>query len=71
LEKISKNRYTKIFFLEQLSFKKDYARTEDEKTARELNKKLKKSYTDLGYDVIKIPALPIEQRVQKILDELK
>lgn len=70
LKRISKSRYAKIFFLEQLPFKKDYARTEDEETVRRLNQKLRKTYVDLGYDVVDIPALPLEERVEKIITEI-
>jgi len=64
------NQYQKIFFLEQLSIKKDYARTENAKTLRKLNKLLKEGYKNLGYKVIDIPAMSIEERIQKILAEV-
>ncbi len=63
-------KYRKIFFLEQLYFNQDYARVEDEKTIKKLNKLLKESYENLGYEVINIPTMSVEDRVQKILSEI-
>lgn len=63
--------YKKIFFLEQLPFKNDYARIEDGKTIKKLNKLLKESYEKLGYEVIVIPAMSVKERVKKILSEIK
>lgn len=66
-----KKRYRKIFFFEQLPFEKDYARVEDSKTVKNLNKLLKESYKKLGYKVINIPAMPVKERIQKILSEIR
>jgi len=66
-----KGRYKKIFFLEQLPFEKDSARIEDGKTANKLSKFLKESYKNLGYEVIDIPAVSVEKRVQRILREIE
>ena len=63
--------YRKIFFLEQLPFENDYARTEDKKTIKNLNKLLRGGYKNLGYSVINIPAIPVKGRVKKILIEIK
>jgi len=65
-----KNVYQKIFFLEQLPFDQDYARIEDNQTIKKLNKFLKESYKNLGYEVIDIPVIPVEERVRKILKEI-
>lgn len=62
--------YRKIFFLEQLPLKNDYARIEDSKTIKKLNSLLKKSYEDLGYKIIKIPIASIQERIKKILAEI-
>lgn len=71
IEKISRNRYKKIFFLEQLPFQQDYARTEDETTVRKLNQLLLKSYKNLGYEVVFVPAVSIEERLKLVLAHLK
>jgi len=66
-----KKRYRKVFFLEQLPFEKDYARVENGNTVKKLNKLLKESYKKLGYEVINIPVMPVKERVQKIIKEIK
>lgn len=63
--------YRKIFFLEQLPFDQDYARAEDGKTIKKLNKLLKESYENLGYKVIDIPAISVVERVKRILKEIE
>ncbi len=63
--------YRKVFFLEQLPFKEDYARTEDQETIEKLIQALKRDYIDLGYEVIDVPALSLEQRVKIILKEIQ
>jgi len=65
-----KNVYKKVFFFEQLSFEQDYARNEDAKTTQKLGNFLKESYKILGYEIINIPAVSVEERVQKILEEI-
>lgn len=66
----SKKSYRKIFFLEQLPFEKDYARVEDDKIVKKLNKLLRESYINLGYIIVDIPAMSVEKGVQKILSEI-
>lgn len=62
-----KRKYKGIFLLEQVPFENDYGRTEDEKFANNLNGLLYKSYSDLGYNIAKIPVMPIDERVKLIL----
>lgn len=66
-----KRRYKKIFLLEQVPFRKDYGRVEDEKFANNISGLLYKSYLDLGYNVLKIPKMPIDKRAEFILKEIK
>lgn len=71
LEKSVKNsNYKKVFLLELLEYKKDYARTEDKKTAIQLEKSLKESYERLNILVIKVPSMTLSKRVKFILDNL-
>jgi len=70
LETCLEKRYRKIFFLEPLAFEKDYARIEDEKTAKKLNELIKNAYTELGYEVVSVPNMPIEERVKFIMSKL-
>lgn len=66
-----KRTYAGILLLDQLPFEYDYARTENNKTAEQIAKLLKKIYTDLGYTIIKVPVMPIDKRAQFILKKIK
>ncbi|MCW1296700.1 MAG: ATP-binding protein [Candidatus Parvarchaeota archaeon] len=70
IEASQKRRYKGVFFLEQLVFEKDYARTENEEVARKLGDLIYDAYNDLGYKVIRIPVKPIDERARLILDNL-
>ena len=65
-----KKVYKKIFLFEQLPFDQDYARVENNKTIEKLNKLLRESYENLGYEVINIPAMSVKDRAKKILSEI-
>jgi len=58
-ELCKEKRYNKIFFLEQLPFKKDYARVENEEEANRMSEFFFKVYADLGYEIIRIPAMSV------------
>jgi len=62
--------YKKIFFLEPLSFEKDYSRIEDENSSKRLNNLIKRAYIDLGYSVISIPVISVDERIKFILSNL-
>ena len=63
-------RYKKIFFLEPVKFEKDYARTEDEIAAIKLGDLIKEAYINLGYAVINVPIMSVDERVKFILSNL-
>ena len=66
-----KRKYKRVFLLEQVPFENDYGRIEGEKIANDLSKLLHKSYSDLGYNVIEVPAVPIDKRTEFILKEIE
>ncbi len=70
--KLSKDRrYKGIFILDLLpSYEKDYARTENRQKAKEIHEALYDCYTELGYNVIRVPVLSISERVQFILKNI-
>ena len=71
LEDASKKcSYRKIFLLEQLPFVADYARTETKEQQDELHKLLEEAYEMLGFTVVKVPILPVEKRVDFVLNNL-
>lgn len=66
-----KGRYAKVFFLERLPvYEKDHTRREDPKTALKIHQEIEKAYTELGYDLIKVPDIGIEARIEKVLKEI-
>lgn len=67
----NKNRYKKIFLLDMLPYKKDYARDESKKDAYRIHYLIKKTYEELGYKIIKVPVMPLEKRVELILRHIK
>lgn len=71
IEEAKKRKYRGVFFLERLPFEKDYARVEDEKTVNDLDRLLCEAYSDLGYDVIRVPVTSVEERVKFILKKIK
>ena len=64
---LCKNRYRKVFLLDILHYKKDSVRGESKKQAYEIRAQVNKAYKELGYEVVKVPVLPIEDRVKFIL----
>ena len=70
LKLCKEKNYRKIFLLEQLPFEKDYARIEDKEKAKKLGKLLEKTYVDLGYEIVSVPVMKVEDRVNFILSNL-
>ncbi len=62
--------YKKVFFFERLEFEKDRVRSEDDHIADRLDHFLKESYKMLGYKIIIVPVLTVEDRVDFILKHL-
>ncbi len=70
-ESIKNASYTRVFFMEQLPFYiRDEERTETAEEAAALHKRLYETYDRLGFDIITIPAVGIEERVDMILGHL-
>jgi predicted ATPase len=62
--------YRKVFLMEILKFKKDYARTESEEQAFLLDELIEKSYIDLGIETLRVPMMTVAKRAKFILDNL-
>jgi len=60
-------RYKKIFFFDRICFEKDPVRSEDDKIASRIDGMLKKSYRMLGYEIIFVPLMTVNERVSFIL----
>lgn len=71
IEAVAKGRYRKVFFMEPLHFyEKDYSRTEDLEIANRLSRLLLDAYRNLGYPVIEVPPVSVEERVSFVLSHL-
>jgi len=71
LEKSRCVRYRKVFHFQKLRLQHDHVRDENERTAEDLDGLLKSSYDMLGYRVVHVPVLTVEQRVDFILERLQ
>ena len=69
-QKSGEVRYQNVFLFERLRFLTDPVRTEDEKTARRLNRLIEESYQSLGYDIIHVPLLSVQERTDFVLERL-
>ncbi len=65
-----KRRYKAIFQLDLLPFKTDNIRTEDLEGAKRIDELIHQSYTELGYQVTRIPAVSVRERSKIILGSL-
>ncbi|MFC1697655.1 AAA family ATPase [Nanoarchaeota archaeon] len=59
-------KYTKVFILDMLPFKKTKYR-KDKHLAKFLDKELEKVYKEHGFEVIRVPVMSIKDRVKFIL----
>ena len=71
IEKSPRNRYKKVFLLDRLPYHVDHARIEDSQTATSLDQSLEQSYKMLGYDVIRVGVMPVQERVKVIVKEIE
>jgi predicted ATPase len=63
-------RYQKIFFLDALPLQNDPARPHSQEKINQLAKMKKQVHHDMGYEIVRIPVLPVEKRVEKIIKSL-
>lgn len=63
-------RYKKVFIFESVSYQTDYARKESPEQAGKLHQLLIDSYRKLPIPSLKIPMMPIEDRIALILKNL-
>jgi len=60
-------RYKKIFFFERIPFEKDPVRSEDGQIASRIDDLLKESYRMLGYEIVFVPLMTVNERISFIL----
>lgn len=61
-------RYRQVFLFERLLRNRN--EMGDERIADKIEQAIERAYTDLGYDIARIPAAPISERVEMILKKL-
>lgn len=72
VETARKVRYDGVFLLDMLpTYETDSARKEDPETAKKIHSLINESYSDLGYDVVSVPPLSVEERIELILSNVK
>jgi len=67
----SKKRYQAVFLLEPVKFETDYARIEGLDFQLKIHDLLKKAYSDLSYQVIEVPVMPVEERARFVLRQVR
>ena len=60
-------RYAGVFLFDRLPLQEDGVRVEDEQAAAFLDKQLELDYRNLGYDVTRVPAMSVQDRVAILL----
>lgn len=63
-------RYKKLFYCQQLPLEYDSVRVEDNLSARKIGELIYDAYRNLGYELIELPAIPVQQRIDIILSHL-
>ncbi|MCE9541299.1 ATP-binding protein [Candidatus Kaiserbacteria bacterium] len=69
-EMLNASKYRAVFLLDLVDFQADEARTETPEQAREIHEAIRTAYTELGYDIISVPVLPVPERADFILSRL-
>lgn len=66
-----RSRYDGVFLLDILpNYEVDSTRTESLDDARRVHRFIEESYVDLGYDVTRVPAMSVEERIEFILSKV-
>lgn len=66
-----RTRYRRVFFFERFDFSQDEVRSEDELLAAKLNGLLLEAYAQIGYDIIRVPVMPVADRTDLVLRAIK
>jgi predicted ATPase len=70
LEKCFRHRYASVFILDLLPFQHDGARVEADVFRGVLDEWLERDYSALGYEVVRVPVLPPEERLAFVLERV-
>jgi len=64
------NKYRHVFVLDPVPLTEDLARIEDEEIIKFLDIWIEKDYRSLGYETLRVPLMPVHDRVDFILQRL-
>jgi predicted ATPase len=64
-------RYRRVFLFEHLEFTKDSVRSENAQTAHRIEGLIEAAYSGLGYDIIRVPVMPVPERVEFVLSRCR
>jgi predicted ATPase len=70
IEALQTVSYKKIFILDPLPLKNDYARNENEQSQKKIHELISEVYESLPFPVVHVPVLSVEERVDFILKNL-
>jgi predicted ATPase len=65
-----RNRYAAVFLFDPLPMVHDAVRSEDPAVAIRLDRDIEADYRMLGYDVVRVPVMPVEARADFIIARL-
>lgn len=71
VEKSNVVRYKKVFLFERLAFLEDGIRSEDDLLAERIDNLLEAAYRKLDYEILRVPAISVEERTAFILERLE
>lgn len=60
-------KYNRVFLFDRLELQEDGVRTENERLARRIEQLLGKIYQGLGYQVVRVPVMPVARRTDWVL----
>ena len=63
-------RYASVFLLHRLPYKQDGVRGGDDASAAYFESWMLRDYSALGYDVVRVPVLPPEERLAFVLEKI-
>lgn len=70
IEALKNVSYKKVFIMDYLPLKNDYARNENAEAQKKIHELITEVYESLPFPVVHVPVLPAEERVDFILNNL-
>lgn len=65
------NLFKTVFLLDRIDFVDDEVRDEDEEQAELIHNELRSTYDDLGFDIVEVPVMPVDERADMIEENRK